>query len=142
LAAAVTLLARRDYCSCELAARLTSRGFEPEAVQAALVELLDRHYVDDERYARQFVDAHARRGHGPMRIRHDLAALGLSSELTELSLTNFGDWSALAREVRARRFGTKPPGAWPDKARQARFLQYRGFSNDDIRSALGFDVTE
>jgi regulatory protein len=137
----VTLLARRDYCSNELSARLTSRGFEPDTVQATVVELVARRYIDDERYARQFVDGHARRGHGPLRIRHDLSELGLSPELTEHSLATYGDWSALAREVRARRFGAKHPSTWPDKARQARFLQYRGFSNDDIRSALGFDVT-
>jgi regulatory protein len=141
LAAAVTLLARRDYCSTELRARLTSRGFEPETVRATLEELHTRHYLDDERYARQFVDAHARRGHGPVRIRHELAELGLKPELAELALAEHGEWPALARQVRAQRFGAKSPATWPEKARQARFLQYRGFSNDDIRGALGFDVT-
>jgi regulatory protein len=141
LAAAVTLLARRDHCSFELTARLTSRGFEPEAVRAALEELRTRHYLDDERYARQFVERGARRGHGPVRIRHELGELGLESELTEHALAEHGEWSALARQVRAQRFGAKPPGTWPEKARQVRFLQYRGFSNDDIRSALGVDVT-
>jgi regulatory protein len=141
LSAAVALLARRDYCSSELAARLTSRGFGPAAVEAAVAEARVRHYLDDERYVRQFIQAQARRGHGPVGIRHELSELGLSSELAEQSLAEYGDWSALACEVRARRFGVKAPQTWPDKARQARFLQYRGFSNDDIRSALGFDVT-
>ena len=141
LAAAVTLLARRDYCSCELTARLSSRGFEPEAVRVTLEELHTRHYLDDERYARQFVERGARRGHGPVRIRQELSELGLKPELTEHALAEHGEWSVLARQVRARRFGAKAPGTWPEKARQARFLQYRGFSNDDIRSALGFDVT-
>jgi regulatory protein len=141
LAAAVTLLAHRDYCSCELTARLTSRGFEPEAVRATIEELHTRRYLDDERYARQFVERGVRRGHGPVRIRHELGELGLKSELTEYALAEHGEWSALARQVRAQRFGTKPPATWAEKARQARFLQYRGFSNDDIRSALGFDVT-
>jgi regulatory protein len=31
------------------------------------------------------------------------------------------------------------PESWPEKARQARFLQYRGFSSDHIRAALGAD---
>jgi regulatory protein len=141
LAAAVTLLARRDFCSAELTARLTSRGFASEAVRASLEELRNRRYLDDERYVRQFVASHAARGHGPMRIRHDLSELGLSAELTDSALADYGDWPALAREVRAQRFGAEPPKSWPDKARQARFLQYRGFSNDDIRLALGFDVT-
>ena len=141
MAAAVTLLARRDFCSSELTARLISRGFTVESVCAGLEELRERHYLDDERYARQFVSSHARRGHGPVRIRHELSELGLSPELSESALAEHGDWPALAREVRAQRFGAKLPESWPDKARQARFLQYRGFSNDDIRLALGFDVT-
>ena len=141
LAAAGSLLARRDYCSSELAARLVSRGFAPDTVQATLADLHARHYLDDARYSRQFVDTHARRGHGPVLIRHELGERGLSPQLAEQSLADFGDWSALAREVRARRFGAQPPRSRSDKTRQARFLQYRGFSDDDIRGALGFDVT-
>jgi regulatory protein len=103
-------------------------------------ELRDRRYLDDERYATQFVAAHARRGHGPMRIRHDLNGLGLSSELTDRALQEHGDWPAHAQAVRLRRFGPQLPGDWPARASQARFLQYRGFSNDDIRLALGTDI--
>jgi regulatory protein len=49
------------------------------------------------------------------------------------------DWRALAREVRVRKFGTTEPPGWRERARQARFLQYRGFSSDHIGSALGAD---
>jgi regulatory protein len=35
-----------------------------------------------------------------------------------------------------RRFGAEVPQDWPERARQSRFLQYRGFSNDHIASAL------
>jgi regulatory protein len=47
------------------------------------------------------------------------------------------DWVAVAREARRRRFGVSPPGDYPERARQARFLQYRGFSHEQIRAALG-----
>jgi regulatory protein len=137
----VALLARRDYCTSELTARLIARGYEPEAVRVSLEELHDRHYLDDERYVRQLVASHARRGHGPLRIRHELTELGFSAEATETALAEHGDWATLAQQARARRFGPTPPRDWGEKARQARFLQYRGFSNDEIRSALGFDVT-
>jgi SOS response regulatory protein OraA/RecX len=39
-----------------------------------------------------------------------------------------------------RRFGPQPPQNWPEQARQARFLQYRGFSMDQIRAATGASV--
>jgi regulatory protein len=47
------------------------------------------------------------------------------------------DWAATARELRRRRFGVSPPGDYPERARQARFLQYRGFTAEQIRAALG-----
>ena len=141
LAAAVTLLARREFCSIELGAKLAARGFEPGAVRSALEELVERRYLDDERYTRQFVVIHAERGQGPLRIRRDLAELGLPAALIESQLESHGEWAALARKVLSRRFGAKPPRGWPDKARRMRYLQYRGFANDHIRSALGSDAS-
>ena len=146
LAAAVTLLARREFCSIELGTRLAAQGFEPGAVRSALGELVERRYLDDERYTRQFVVTRAERGQGPLRIRRDLAGLGLPPTLIETQLESHGEWAALARKVLTRRFGARPPRDWPDKARRMRFLQYRGFGSDDIRSALaagaagGFEI--
>jgi regulatory protein len=140
LAAAVTLLARREFCSIELGAKLTAKGFEADAVRAALADLIERHYLDDERYTRQFVVIHAERGQGPVRIRRDLAQLGLPAALIETQLESQGNWAAVARRVLTRRFGAAPPRSWPDKARRMRFLQYRGFATDDIRSALGAET--
>jgi regulatory protein len=36
-----------------------------------------------------------------------------------------------------RRFGEDVPAEWKERARQARFLEYRGFTGDQIREALG-----
>jgi regulatory protein len=141
MSAAVTLLARRDFCSSELASRLSSQGFDQQAVESAVEELHDRHYLDDARYARQFVTLHAERGHGPVRIRHDMAALGVNEEQIDCALAERTDWATRAQTLRARRFGAEPPDDWTEKVRQARFLKYRGFSNDDIRSALDVDMT-
>ncbi len=141
LAAAVTALAQRDYCGAELAQRLAAQGFAAEGVQAALTDLRARGYVDDARFVQQFVSYHAERGRGPLRIGTELQRLGLSAELVDAALDQYaeahGGWGRLAREVRIRRFGLTEPRAWAQKAKQARFLQYRGFSTDHIRCALG-----
>jgi regulatory protein len=65
--------------------------------------------------------------------------LGLPPELIEAALAAGPDWRALASAARARRFGRPAPADDRDKARQARFLQYRGFSADHIRAATGAD---
>ena len=141
LAMATAWLARRDHCGAELAARLERRGFRAALIEQALAALRERGYLDDERYAREFVRVHVARGQGPLRIRYELVGLGLPAVLAESTLQQHaeeqGGWAALARRVRRRRFGEEWPAERLERARQARFLQSRGFSPDHIRTALG-----
>ncbi|HEV2285679.1 MAG TPA: regulatory protein RecX [Steroidobacteraceae bacterium] len=135
----MALLARRDFASRELADRLSAAGFEAQAAAEALAALTSEGALDDERYAHNYVAFHAGRGRGPVRIAADLRARGLAPELVETALAAGPDWRALAAVVRARRFGRPAPADYRDKARQARFLQYRGFSADHIHAATGAD---
>lgn len=137
--AAIALLARRDFTVGELRGRLGRKGFDEGVVAQTIAELLEERALNDSRYAANYVRSEAARGHGPVRIRAELKALELSDELIEAALGEGPQWQVLAREVRVRKFGPEPPPDWPQKARQARFLQYRGFSSDHIRSALGAD---
>jgi len=137
--AALALLARRDFSSLELKKRLESRGFDADVASATIAELQRRRLLNDSRFAESYVAAHVRRGHGPVRIAADLKALGLPAETINAALDSGPDWPALARQARARRFGPRVPATWAERARQARFLQYRGFSSDHIRAALGPD---
>ena len=138
-AAAVTLLARRDFASAELRAKLRSQGFDDGAAGVVIAELAARGVLDDRRFAENYVSWHAGRGQGPIRIAADLRRHGLPEGLVDAALLSGPDWPALARRARTARFGGKPPASWADRARQARFLQYRGFSSDHIRAATGAD---
>jgi len=135
--AGFALLARRDYCIAEFTHRLAERGFALEAIQQAVEGLAEERLLNDERYAQNYVHAHTQRGQGPRRIRQDLADVGLENAQIEAALAEVADWHALARDTRVRKFGAEPPAEWAERVRQSRFLQYRGFSNDHIRSALG-----
>ena len=108
-------------------------------MRAALAELSSGGHLNDARYAESYVGCHAGRGQGPVRIGAELRGIGLPAALIEAAL-EAADWAALARKVRRAKFGPEAPADWPEKARQARFLQYRGFSSDHIRSALGADL--
>jgi len=136
--AALALLAGRDFGRAELARRLERRGY-PAAVVAAVVEgLVAERLLSETRFVEQFIRQHAGRGHGPARIRAELRERGVPEEEIEAGLDAAAeDWVALARDARRRRFGLSPPGDYAERARQARFLQYRGFSHEQIRAALG-----
>jgi len=138
--AAVALLARRDHACGELAGKLRERGFDAAIIAPLIGELRERRLLDDERFAGHFVAYHRARGQGPMRIRRELEQSGVDSGLVAAALEAAGDWREIARGTRVRRFGSKVPASWPEKARQARFLQYRGFSSDHIRFALGSNL--
>ena len=138
-AAAVTLLARRDWLAGELSAKLQAAGGDPQAVAGVIAELARERLVDDVRYAEHYVASRAERGQGPLRIAADLASLGAPRELIEAAVASGPDWRTLAGAVRRRKFGAEPPDSWAERARQARFLQYRGFSSDHIRAATGAD---
>ena len=133
------MLARRDFASGELRERLTARGFEAAAAAEALAALMAHGELCDERFAQNYVAYHAGRGHGPIRIAAELRARGVAQPLIEAALADGPDWRAVAGTVRARRFGKAAPPSWKERARQARFLQYRGFSADHIRAATGAD---
>jgi regulatory protein len=138
--AALALLARRDYASGELGARLQEKGYEGSVVASVLAELLSSGALNDARFAENYVSYHAQRGQGPVRIGADLKALKFSGDLIAAALDQVGDWNERALAVRQRKFGRAPPESWREKTRQARFLQYRGFSSDHIRAALGTDL--
>jgi regulatory protein len=139
-AAALTLLARRDWLTGEMSARLQESGCEPQAVAGVVAELVRERLLDDGRYAERYVASRAERGQGPMRIAADLASLGAPRDVIEAALESGPDWRTVAGTVRRRKFGAAPPDSWAERARQARFLQYRGFSSDHIRAATGADL--
>ena len=139
--AALRLLNRRDYCAAELAARLIERGASEATAAEAVASLARERLVDDARYAEHFVAWHAGRGQGPLRIAQELGERGVDAALIAQAVeAGAPAWRARCAEVRRRRFGQAAPREWKERARQARFLQYRGFSAEQVRAALGEDI--
>ena len=138
--AALDALARRDYASEDLRRKLLEKGYDAVVVVPLLDALRAEKLLDDRRYAENFVAYHAARGQGPLRVRADLRRHGLEGPLVEECLDAFPEWIVHLREARQKKFGAKLPSTYADKQRQVRFLGYRGFTNAQIRTALGFDI--
>ena len=136
--AALALLAGRDFGRAELAARLERRGYPADVIAAVVVALVAERLLSEQRFTGQFVRQRAARGHGPVRIRMELRGRGVAdADIDEALDSSAEDWSAIAREARRKHFGAAGPADWHERARQGRFLQYRGFSAEQIRAALG-----
>ena len=137
---AIAYLARRDFSAADLRRKLKDRGFAEAAIELVLKELEASNVVNDDRYGENVVAYRARRGLGPARIRQELKRSGLGSEVIQTTMDKAKDdgpdFVGLARAARARKFGSELPKDWKERSRQARFLQYRGFSTDHIRAVL------
>jgi regulatory protein len=134
---ALRLLARREHSSQELRRKLTGRGYPEATVDLVIERLADKKLVSNDRFVASFVHHHAMRGQGPLRIRSELRRQGIDDATitAEFERGEVG-WAALAAQVLTRKFGTGGPADLSERAKRVRFLQYRGFSTDQIRAAL------
>lgn len=134
---AVSLLARRDYASGELARTLSKMTENREKIDKALSRLVECGYLDDNRLITHMIDKHVRKKHGPARIKQEIRQKGFSPELVEQMLEKVDvDWYAMARELKVSKFGDAVASEAKEKNKQIRYLQYKGFSMDMIFEAL------
>lgn len=141
--AAMYWLARRDHSRQEIHRKLQKK-FGAELDTGPYLDWLEEHnFLNDARYIEVFLRSAIERGHGLLRIRQDLQQRGLDRQRVEEALQALEvDWFALAAQLRQRRFGALPQRAdQKEKARQLRFLQYRGFSADQCFHALETDLS-
>ena len=134
---AMDFLARREYGQEELVGRVMAAGFLADVAADVVAELNREGLQDDRRFSESFVAARAGRGSGPLRIRQTLKERGIAGSLSADVLGQLDiDWFDLARDARRKKFGLSPPADFKEKARQMRFLQYRGFDMDQIQHAM------
>lgn len=161
-AAAYRHLARREHSAWELRRKLQSAVTLASAAAAgkrqvrkraaglagldtvdaaALPALLDRLLAElaaagaqsDARFAEHLGRWRFQTGRGPVKLRFELTEHQIDPALIERVMAEYEpQWRALAAQIRARKFGAAPPADYKTWARQARFLQQRGFKSEHI----------
>lgn len=125
---AISLLTRRERSKNELFNRLIKLAPE-EIVETVLSELAEANYQSDERFAHMLCKARYNSGKGPVSIRHELEQHAIAFDLIDAALEEYAnEWSKLAYRVRVKKFGEQPAKDYISWAKQARFLQQRGFT--------------
>lgn len=129
-------MARREHSRYELEQKLAGRELEPVEIATALDALAQAGYQDDQRFAEAYVRYRGRSGFGPRRVAQELQQRGVDQALARQALTTQElDWFELAGDVQHKKFRGAPT-SFAERARQTRFLQYRGFDGEHIRYAL------
>ena len=135
--AAMNLLARREHSARELQQKLERRFADRDSVATEVARLASENLQSDQRFAEGFVRQRVDRRQGPLRIRQEARARGLTEEAVNAVLDELApDWFALAAEALQRKFGSAPPRDRRERARRLRFMQYRGFDTEHYRDLL------
>lgn len=137
------MLARREHSVAELRDKLRARDYGDGHIDAVLGDLVRERLLCEDRFVENFLGSYTRRGQGPVWLRAELERRGIAGPVIADALRAAAtDWVAEAAAVRRKRFGPEPPADFRDRARQARFLQYRGFTADQVRAALGGSLAD
>lgn len=117
--------------------KLLTKGCSEAIAQSVSDGLAAEGLLSDERFIASLIRVRRGRGYGPLRIRLELQEKGIAPEIAEGAVAaRSRDWLDEIRRVRRKKFGAAMPTTYAERARQARFLQSRGFSSDQIFEVL------
>ncbi|WP_201628224.1 regulatory protein RecX [Psychrobacter maritimus] len=155
-------LSRREYGKAELKQKLLDKEQDPDKIDALLDEFEEKGYQSDYRTTLMLIRENIRKGRGRGRIKQEfyrkkIAMPGNIDELIDMAnaeseefsefiddsadnLVEGIDWLKLAVSARTKKYGDDIPIEQKDKARQLRFLQYRGFNTDICFEALNYTL--
>lgn len=132
---ALGYLSRREYSRAELSRKLIPFADEADPLEALLDELERDGWLSDSRFAESLINRRASRV-GTSRIVSELKRHAVSQTLIEETGAQLRETEmARAQAVWRKKYGTLPSTA-AERARQARFLMARGFSQSIIGKIL------
>jgi regulatory protein len=137
---ALSWLARRELTEQQVRARLSRRKLGDEEIEAAVARLRQEGALDDQRVAGAYARTAVRlKGRGPLRLRRDLQALGISGsaarEAIDAVLADVPEETLIDRAL-ARRWPKTGEVDRAGLARLYRALLRQGFSSNKVMEAI------
>ena len=138
-----TLLGSRDYSEHRLREKLKEAGYPSSVIEETIGKLRRAGYLDDRRFARNYVRSHIR-DRSRLRIMRDLAGKGIAEEIVEEAFTEIGGEEDLEDAQRQQvirllqKRGFDPSEAsFEERQKTMAFLHRKGYPADLIRRLAG-----
>ena len=132
---AFAVLTRREYSKADLIEKLALYAMDRDEVLKLVDELARENYQSDQRVAEIMLSSQKRKGKGPNRIKLALKSKKIDASLIQEELKET-DWNEQAYQLKVKKYGTQVEKEPKLKAKQIRFLMYRGFEMDAIIKAI------
>ncbi len=131
------LLSRREHSQTELRKKLAELALDKDLVDETIQRFAEKDIQSDLRYAEAVVRGAYRKGKGPVFVERELNNHNIDFHTVKTLVGDEGfDWFESSKAVRIKRFGADLPEDWAAKQKQMRFLQYRGFTQEQIKYAF------
>lgn len=131
------LLSRREHSRKELLSKLQRKGLPPSLCEEQIEKFVDNNIQSDTRFAESLIRGRVAKGQGENRVRQELREHNIDDSAVASAMAEIDpDWFELARQVKIKKFGEHSEQDWQKKQKQIRFLQYRGFTHEQIQYAM------
>jgi regulatory protein len=136
------LLGSRDYTVKRLRIKLEEAGFPPSIIEECIEKLTDAHYLDDRRYAQNYVRSYIN-DRSRRRIAQDLLGRGIAENMIEEAFASVGEETdpeeAQIRQIRRllkKRDFDPAAATFEEKQKIMAFLHRKGYEADLIHREM------
>jgi regulatory protein len=134
---ALHFLGARPRSSAEVRRNLSEKGFGEEVIAGVIARLLDHHYLDDEEFARYWLDNRNRfRPRSAKAVRYELRQKGVDPDAIDAALEGMDEdeiaWAAAQSKL--DRWRDLPEDEFTHKL--SGFLARRGFGFNTVRRTV------
>lgn len=131
-------LALREHSAYELKQKCLKKGMNAIQLDQVINTLIAKNIISDRRFTENYIHWRYEKGFGIVRIRQELVEKGIATNLIdEFLFEDDEQWQISMIQVLTKKYGnTKKPLSFKEKAKRARFLEYRGFPTGLIRAYL------
>lgn len=131
---ALNHLARREHTRFTLREKLMQKGFSHQSVETVLDILIQQGFLNEERFCEAFIQKRIRQGYGPIRIIAECHQYGINDEIISSQLPQDKEfWLIAIQKILQKKF--KQSSLPKEQIHQIRYLQYRGFTLDQIKAS-------
>lgn len=138
---AVHLLEQMDRTEKQLSEKLAQNGYPKECIETAIAFLKQHHYLDDERYAQNYIRCRQSKK-SRQRLKADLTAKGIARDAIDNAFEEEyeADESAQIRQLLDKRNFRYGSSDRKEILRTYQFLMRRGFRSSDILREMQADI--
>ena len=133
---AVDLISKTPKTRKQVYDYLKEKGYLPKLCESAVNKLIEYRYIDDEQYARSYVNCYSQK-YGKKKMEFMLAQRGVSHQIIEQVLLELDSQNDVAIEI-AIKYMNKKEKTQQNYDKLCRYLASKGFGWDDISTALNY----